>query len=155
MSLFAASGPVPAPPASQRRSPSPIAAALPLQERAAAARRDSRTRVEHAQQQGKLGLDLGLMLGRSTRAGWGPGGLLASVGKLASMQLRSSKILDRSTAKCPHSVILAFISMTLCEAHNEDHSMQMPAALGLPGMSPCRVTWEAHAQTQSCCPRTC
>ena len=86
-SLFAAAGPLPAPPAPQRRGTSPTAAALPPQERAAAARRDRQARVEHAQQQGRLGLDLGLMLGRSTRAGWGPGGLLASVGKLAPMQV--------------------------------------------------------------------
>ena len=106
LSPFAAAGPLPAPPASQRHGTSPTAAALPPQERAAAGRRDRQARVEHAQQQGKLGLDLGLMLGRSTRAGWGPGGLLASVGKLASTQLWSAWFSHHSTANCPRCVML-------------------------------------------------
>lgn len=55
--------------------------------------------MEHAQQQGRLGLDLGLMLGRSTRAGWGPGGLLASVGEPAPTQLWCAFFTNHSTAK--------------------------------------------------------
>ena len=105
--LSAASGPAPTPSASQRRGTSP--AASPLQEGAAAAQRDSQTRVEHARQQGRLGLDLGLMLGRSTRAGWGPGGLLASVGEVASLQLWCALFPNHTTAGCQPCVILVFI----------------------------------------------
>ena len=56
--------------------------------------------MEHAQQQGRLGLDLGLMLGRSTRASWGPGGLLASVGEPAPTQLWCAFITNHRTANC-------------------------------------------------------